>query len=225
MTPREYRIRSHVKRSFISVASHIIGTSPLATAAANASTSQPSEYPKKGFQWSVSEEALWRIYAGGRYPCEAAKPHTGESGDQEALWRIMQADGIPVKLLNLIQGYYRSTRAPVRVYGGETESFDVTTGVRQSCALSPTLFNYAIDYILNTALRDYPDVEAGRGVVVTDLAYADDIALLGSNRADVQDALERVHAAAAAVGLPINAGKTKVITSLATADEWQPIVL
>ena len=137
----------------------------------------------------------------------------------------MHTDGIPLKLLLLIQGYYRTTRARVRVYGEETELFSVGTGVRQRCVLSPTLFNYAIDHILNTALKDYPGVEVGRGVMVTDFAYADDIVLLGANGVDVQGALEKVHAAAAAVGLLINTTKSKVMRSLVSTDDWQPISL
>ena len=148
-----------------------------------------------------------------------------DSVDREALWRIMQADGIPLKLLRLIQGYYRLTRVRVKVYGEETELFDVGTGVRQGCVLSPILFNYAIDYILNTALKDYSGVEVGRGVLATDLAYADDVVLLGANRAEVQAALSKVHATAAAVGLRINTAKSKVLRSLIPADDWQPLSL
>ena len=67
----------------------------------------------------------------------------------------MEADGMPAKLLRLIQAYYRVTRARVRAYGEESATFEVKTGVRQGCALSPILFNYVIDYILNEALQDF----------------------------------------------------------------------
>ena len=66
----------------------------------------------------------------------------------------MRADGMPEKLLRLIKDNYQSTRARVRAYGEESETFEVKTGVRQGCALSPTLFNYTIDYILVRALQD-----------------------------------------------------------------------
>ncbi|CAE1245220.1 unnamed protein product [Acanthosepion pharaonis] len=64
----------------------------------------------------------------------------------------MEVDGMPAKLLRLIKVYYRSTRNRVRAYGEESETFEVKTGVRQGCALSPALFNYTIDYILGKAL-------------------------------------------------------------------------
>ncbi len=50
----------------------------------------------------------------------------------------------------------------------------------------------------------------GSTVSITDFAYADDIALLGDSFEAVQDALEEVERNAAAVGLRINAAKTKL---------------
>ncbi|CAE1265741.1 unnamed protein product [Acanthosepion pharaonis] len=83
-----------------------------------------------------------------------------DSVDRGSLLRIMEADGMPAK--RLIKGYYQSTRARVRAYGEESETFEARTGVRQGCALSPTLFNYTIDCILGKALRDYAGVAVVR---------------------------------------------------------------
>ncbi|CAE1153923.1 unnamed protein product [Acanthosepion pharaonis] len=85
-----------------------------------------------------------------------------DSVDSVSLWRMMEADGLPAKLLRLSKGYYRSMRARVRAYGEEFETFEVKIDVRQRCTLSPTLFNYTIDYILGKSLRDY----AGVAVVI-----------------------------------------------------------
>ncbi len=85
------------------------------------------------------------------------------------------------------------------------------SGVRQGCALSPTLFNYIIDWILGQALRDYPGVQVGATVHVSDLAYADDIVILSSSYSEMQGLLEAANRHAAAVGMRINAPKTKVM--------------
>ena len=119
----------------------------------------------------------------------------------------MRADGMHEKLLRLIKGNNQSTRARVRAYGEESETFELKTGVRQGCAQSPTLFNYAIDNILDRVLQDYAGVEVGRNIRLSHLAYADDIDLVGSNSDDVQTALNRVQAAARGVGMTINASK------------------
>ncbi len=50
-------------------------------------------------------------------------------------------------------------------------------------------------------------------VSITDLAYAEDIALLGDCFEAVQEALEGVERYATAVGLRINAAKTKVLST------------
>ncbi len=60
-------------------------------------------------------------------------------------------------------------------------SFEIRSGVRQGCALSPTLFHYIIDWILGQALQDYPGVQVGANVHVSDLAYADDIVMFSSS--------------------------------------------
>ncbi|CAE1141694.1 unnamed protein product [Acanthosepion pharaonis] len=66
-----------------------------------------------------------------------------DSVDRDALWKLMLADGIPVKLLHLIQGYYRATHGHGHgwVYGEES-SLRRQVRVPQECALSPTLFNF-----------------------------------------------------------------------------------
>ena len=90
----------------------------------------------------------------------------------------------------------------------------VKTGVRQGCALTPILFNYAIDYILDRALQDYTGVEVVWNVRVSDLAYVDNIVLVGLNYDNVQVALNRMRAATQGVGMTINASKIKVMPSL-----------
>ena len=113
----------------------------------------------------------------------------------------MRADNMTEKLLRLVKGDYQSTRARVRAYSEETETFKMRIGVRHGCALSPILFNYAIDYIPNGALRDYAEVKVGRNVRVSDRVYANDIVLVGSNCEDVQATLNRVKVTARGCGV------------------------
>ncbi len=82
-----------------------------------------------------------------------------DSVDKDSLWRIMAADGMPPKLLRLIKAYYSSTKMKVRATGSDSMPFEIRSGVRQGCALTPTLFNYITDCILSQALQDYPGVQ------------------------------------------------------------------
>ncbi|CAI9715828.1 Hypothetical predicted protein [Octopus vulgaris] len=137
----------------------------------------------------------------------------------------MQADGIPSKLLNFIKAYYRSTRSRVRVYGEVSEYFEIRSGVRQGCVLSPTLFNYAIDWITTNALREFSGITVGHNFFVKDLDYADDIAILGETFADVQFAINELQRVASQIGMKVNAPKTKILTAGFAPPDKTPIVL
>ncbi len=62
-------------------------------------------------------------------------------------------------------------KVKVKASGSDSVPFEIRSGVRQGCALSPTLFNCIIDWILGQALPDYPGVQVGANVHVSDLAY------------------------------------------------------
>lgn len=132
-----------------------------------------------------------------------------DSIDRESLWKIMVADGTPPKLVNLIKSYYSLTKARVRVYGEESSDFDLSTGVRQGCPLSPVLFNYAIDWIMENALLGYRGVQVSPDFWLSDIEYADDVVLLGEDVEHLQLVVNQISVYAAAVGLEINASKTK----------------
>ncbi len=119
----------------------------------------------------------------------------------------------PFKLLRLIKTYYSSTVTRVRAAGQETTAFEVQSGVRQGDTMSPTLFNYVIDFVLECALRSSHGVLLGENVNLTDLTYADDIALLGDSTEAIQSALNNIELYSKVVGLRINASKTKVMST------------
>lgn len=136
-----------------------------------------------------------------------------DSIHRDSLWTLMSSDGVPPKLLRLMQEYYSSTSATVRLKGQESTDFEVKTGVRQGCILSPPLFNYVVDYTLSSALREHRGVAVGENDYITDLDYADDVALLAESERDLQAALDRIHMVAEGVGLKINPKKTKCLVA------------
>nr|VZI42619.1 unnamed protein product [Spirometra erinaceieuropaei] len=85
------------------------------------------------------------------------------------------------------------------------------------------LFNCAIDWILGAVLRYSDGVEFAPGHRLTDLDYADDIALLASSFGDLQSMVSRVNEVAKSVGLSINAGKTKVFSGCIPDQEKAPL--
>ena len=136
-----------------------------------------------------------------------------DSVHRGSLWEIMLADGVPLKLVNLVRAYYSLVKARVRVYGEETPEFLVETGVKQGCPLSPVLFNFVIDWVLERSIGDHPGVQLTSNTWITDLEYADDVVLLADNVGDMQRVLNRLCENASLVGLQINASKTKFFSS------------
>ncbi|KER29536.1 hypothetical protein T265_13343, partial [Opisthorchis viverrini] len=106
-----------------------------------------------------------------------------DSVDRQALWQCLWSKGVPHKFLTLIKGLYTNSRNGVKVYGKLCPEFTTSTGVRQGCPLSPFLFNFVIDTIMKDALpaSNACGVEVLPGPPLTDIEYADDIALLGSD--------------------------------------------
>ncbi len=85
---------------------------------------------------------------------------------------------------------------------------------------------YIVNYwILGQALQGYPGVQVGANIHVSDLAYTDDSVILSSSYSEMQGLLEAVNRHAAAVGIRINASKTKVISALISGEQRQAVLL
>ena len=136
--------------------------------------------------------------------------------------KILEAYGIPPRLLRAIETMYSNTRAKVVTPDGDTEEFRITAGVLQGDTLAPFLFVIVLDYALRMAI-DGKEGELGltltprrssrqRASTVTDFAFADDIALTSNDAAQAQNLLVSVESECAKIGLSINSKKTKVIT-------------
>ena len=61
--------------------------------------------------------------------------------DHNKLWKILKEMGIPDHLNCLLRNLYAGQEAAVRTEHGTTDWFPIGKGVRQSCILSPCLFN------------------------------------------------------------------------------------
>ena len=66
-------------------------------------------------------------------------------------WKILKEMGIPDYLTCLLRNLYAGQEATVRTGHGTTDWFQIGKGVRQSCILSPCLFNLYAEYIMRNA--------------------------------------------------------------------------
>ena len=59
-----------------------------------------------------------------------------------------QQSRIPPQLISIIGIFYNNYKCVVKQQGADLNWFDVKTGVRQGCVVSPFLFIIAVDYLM-----------------------------------------------------------------------------
>ena len=99
--------------------------------------------------------------------------------DHNQLWKILKEMGILDHLTCLLRNLYAGKKATVRTGQGATDLFQIGKGVRQSCILSPCLFNLYAEYIMRNARLEEAQTGikiAGRNI--NNLRYADDTTLM-----------------------------------------------
>ena len=86
---------------------------------------------------------------------------------------------------------YAGQEATVRTRHGTTDWFQIRKGVHQGCILSPCLFNFYTEYIIQNARLDESQAgikTAGRNI--NNLRYADDTTLMAESEEELKSLLE-----------------------------------
>ena len=135
-----------------------------------------------------------------------------DSVDRGVIWKLMEYYGLPPKYIEVIKQLYQDATCQVIHEGKLTDPFQVQTGVRQGCLLSPTIFLMVIDWIMRQATTGHrTGIQWTLTKMLEDLDFADDISLLSHRQQDAQEKLDRVAHEAARTGLKINVGKTETL--------------
>ena len=135
-----------------------------------------------------------------------------DSVDRQTIWNILGHYGVPEKIVRIIRELYNYFTCQVIHDGKLSEEFQVLSGVRQGCLLSPILFLVVLDWVTRTAYAS-----DGKGLQWTlmkkleDLDFADDLALLAHRLQHIQEKMDSLKATAECVGLKISREKTKLL--------------
>ena len=145
-----------------------------------------------------------------------------DSINRVTMLHILEAYGIPEVIIQTIALTYKDTHAKVITPDGETKNFEITKGVLQGDTLAPFLFVITLDYAMRQAIGGHEE-EFGfeitkkqsrrhSATILTDLSYADDIALVSQEVEQAQLMLTNIEIVVAKIGLHINANKTEIMS-------------
>ena len=128
--------------------------------------------------------------------------------DHNKLWKILKEMGIPDHLTCLLRNLFAHQEATVRAGHRTTDWFQIGKGVRQSCILSPCLFNLYAEYVMSDAgLEAQARIKiAGRNI--NNLRYADDTTPMAEGEEELKSFLMKVKEESEKVGLKLNIQKT-----------------
>ena len=134
--------------------------------------------------------------------------------------------------------------ATIRCYGKTSDEFAVTSGVRQGCVLAPTLFNLYYAVATRMALENGQPKGSSVGVaylhgaklvdnckklqhdaIISDLEYANDMALVAESWDDLNSMLDDVSIRCRDLGLTISCSKTKTLAVLPSHLYPKPVLI
>ena len=124
--------------------------------------------------------------------------------DHNKLWTILKEMGILDHLTCLLRNLYVDQEGTVRTGHGTTDWFQIGKGVCQGCVLSPCLFNFYAEYIMQNARLD----EAQARIKITgrnlnNLRYADDTILIAESKEETKSLLMKLKEDSEKLGLKL----------------------
>jgi len=125
----------------------------------------------------------------------------------EVLYKILIEFGIPRKLVRLIKISLTGTYSRVQVGKNVSDRFPIRNGLKQEDALSPMLFNFALEYSIRRVQVNQDGLKLDGTHQL--LAYADDVNILGGNIHTLKENALALVAATRVIGLEVSADKTK----------------
>lgn len=150
---------------------------------------------------------------------------------RKGLFSLLQRIGCPPKLLSIIISFHDGMMGTVNFDGSSSEPFPIKSGVKQGCVLAPTLFGIFFSLVLSSAFKTSEDgvyihtrsdgklfnlarLKAKtkvRKVLIRELLFADDAALVSHSQQGLQSLVNSLAQACKGFGLTISLKKTEIM--------------
>jgi hypothetical protein len=128
---------------------------------------------------------------------------------REVLYNILLEFAVPLNLVRLIKICLNETYSKVHICKHLSDSFPFLNGLRHGNALSPLLFNFALEYAIRKVHENQVGLKLNRTHQL--LAYADDVNLLGDNIDIIKKNKKTLIDSSKKVALEINVEKNKYV--------------
>lgn len=130
----------------------------------------------------------------------------------DKLWTTLLKLGVSTKLIRVLKSLYDKATIRIKTQEGLTKEIDITEGVLQGEILSPFLFIICIaDIVEFFRSSGLYGVNINLMTDILILLYADDLAIIARNKADLATKLKSLYKYCELKGLIVNKETTKIL--------------
>ena len=142
----------------------------------------------------------------------------------DGLWTALEKHGINTNIISCLKNLQENTENAVRVDANLSYFFKCSVGLRQGCVLSPILSNEFLEELVSRATDQFDGGIFIQGKQLSNLRFANDIALLTPSVSSLKDLATRLNKTSKKLGMEISAEKSKLLVVGATTERIDEIV-
>ena len=135
-----------------------------------------------------------------------------DSVEHEDLFTALRKVGVNEGYVKLLEDIYTNATAKIHIENDVSKVVNIERGVRQGDTISPKIFTTAMEDIFKKLDLQERGLNID-GEKLTDLRFADDVALITTSVKDMAVQLNELNQESKKIGLKIHKGKTKYMTN------------
>ena len=129
----------------------------------------------------------------------------------------MRKIGINEAYIQVLEDIYTDATARIHIDDDTSKPIKINRGVRQGDTISPKIFTAAMEDVFQSIEIEDKGINVD-GESLTNLRFADDVALLAHSVKDMEAVLNDLDEGSRKIGLKIHKGKTKFMTNFQTTE-------